>query len=65
MVWNFKPQLRAFRFAGHKVRTCQLWLVWAHGYCNPAPVAVPQQLCLPTVIDLLYAAGSSVFSGLF
>lgn len=19
MVWNFKPQLRAFRFAGHKV----------------------------------------------
>ena len=20
MVWNFKPQLRAFRFAGHKVR---------------------------------------------
>jgi centriolar protein POC1 len=27
MVWNFKPQLRAFRFAGHKVRTCQLWLL--------------------------------------
>ena len=22
MVWNFKPQLRAFRFAGHKVRPC-------------------------------------------
>jgi WD40 repeat protein len=21
MVWNFKPQLRAFRFAGHKVST--------------------------------------------
>lgn len=21
MVWNFKPQLRAFRFAGHKVGT--------------------------------------------
>ena len=20
MVWNFKPQMRAFRFAGHKVR---------------------------------------------
>lgn len=20
MVWNFKPQLRAFRFAGHKVQ---------------------------------------------
>ena len=20
MVWNFKPQLRAFRFAGHTVR---------------------------------------------
>lgn len=20
MVWNFKPQLRAFRFAGHKVK---------------------------------------------
>lgn len=20
MVWNFKPQLRAYRFAGHKVR---------------------------------------------
>jgi centriolar protein POC1 len=20
MVWNFKPQLRAFRFAGHKAR---------------------------------------------
>lgn len=19
MVWNFKPQMRAFRFAGHKV----------------------------------------------
>jgi hypothetical protein len=32
---------------------------------NPAPVAVLQQLCLPTVIDLVYAAGSSVFSGLF
>lgn len=23
MVWNFKPQLRAFRFAGHKVRRSQ------------------------------------------
>jgi len=23
MVWNFKPQLRAFRFAGHKV-SCQV-----------------------------------------
>lgn len=22
MVWNFKPTLRAFRFAGHKVRCC-------------------------------------------
>jgi len=22
MVWNFKPQLRAFRFAGHKVGAC-------------------------------------------
>lgn len=22
MVWNFKPQLRAFRFAGHKVSEC-------------------------------------------
>lgn len=22
MVWNFKPQLRAYRFAGHKVRVC-------------------------------------------
>jgi centriolar protein POC1 len=21
MVWNFKPQLRAYRFAGHKVRS--------------------------------------------
>ena len=20
MIWNFKPQLRAFRFAGHRVR---------------------------------------------
>jgi centriolar protein POC1 len=20
MIWNFKPQLRAFRFAGHKVQ---------------------------------------------
>jgi WD40 repeat protein len=34
MVWNFKPQLRAFRFAGHKVGAasvghsysiCRLW----------------------------------------
>jgi WD40 repeat protein len=23
MVWNFKPQLRAYRFAGHKV--CRYW----------------------------------------
>lgn len=27
MVWNFKPQLRAYRFAGHKVRNLKpiLW----------------------------------------
>lgn len=22
MVWNFKPQLRAYRYAGHKVSSC-------------------------------------------
>ena len=22
MVWNFKPTLRAYRFAGHRVRSC-------------------------------------------
>ena len=31
MVWNFKPQLRAFRFAGHKVGSKQLGghICWA------------------------------------
>jgi centriolar protein POC1 len=24
MLWNFKPQLRAFRFVGHKVFTMQM-----------------------------------------
>ena len=26
MVWNFKPQLRAYRFAGHKVR-CRVYML--------------------------------------
>lgn len=30
MVWNFKPQLRAFRFAGHTVRARMLH-AWAWG----------------------------------
>lgn len=32
MVWNFKPQLRAFRFAGHKVGCGQLtYGIWSRG----------------------------------
>lgn len=38
MVWNFKPQLRAFRFAGHTVRLC------AHAH---APAAGASELVTP------------------
>jgi hypothetical protein len=30
MVWNFKPQLRAYRFAGHKVRAAQALPIAQH-----------------------------------
>jgi centriolar protein POC1 len=31
MVWNFKPQLRAYRFAGHKVPSQLQAMCSAHG----------------------------------
>jgi centriolar protein POC1 len=37
MVWNFKPQLRAFRFAGHKVSMSREQQEWQQctGMCIP------------------------------
>lgn len=35
MVWNFKPALRAFRFSGHKARTCDtLHISLFRGRCS-------------------------------
>lgn len=36
MVWNFKPQLRAFRFAGHKVSSLSVLVPGHASSCVPA-----------------------------
>lgn len=30
LIWNFKPQLRAFRFVGHTVRNKHFFLIFLH-----------------------------------
>jgi WD40 repeat protein len=51
MVWNFKPQLRAYRFAGHKVSFCHLVKIEAFtSFALNCCSVLTQMLRLPSVM---------------
>jgi len=59
MVWNFKPQLRAFRFAGHKV-SCAHFLNLM--FLITQLLAVFFQFCVCMTLHMLLAGSCYVSS---